>query len=453
MKFLTTIFLVFLGFYSFAQFSFDRYELNETLDGIESVHSVDFDNDGDMDIFTASGNDNRVILFEQQSDGSFATKVLSNDATGAKVVKSYDFDLDGDLDIVAIGSDPGDHSIWWWENINNTFSNKKVIVNISNQAFQDFQISDLDNDGDLDIVTVEFSTASGPGLLSMWVNDNFNFTLLELSDNCIDGRQIEIVDWDNDNDLDFLISEGLGDKMTFWENKGSLNYEKKTLFYCDVCNSFDIADLDNDGDNDIVALSYLSHTISYWLNDGNNNLTKTIIENQIKYPDKLIIHDIDQDKDLDVIVAYYFSNNLVILENNGDLEFTTSIIDNDFAGGRDICIADLDNDNSLDIVGASLNSKQAIVWINNQVYTSNKEVEVTKSLVYPNPTSGVINIDVDDQKVQSISVKNSRGECMITVPYSDHLDLSNLMNGMYFIQLNLENTIETHKVIIQKSNR
>lgn len=452
MKLTTTIFMLVLSLDCYSQLSFERFDLNETIDGIESIHSADFDKDGDIDIFTASRNDNRVTLFEQLSNGDFVSQVLSDDVSGASVVKSFDLDLDGDLDIIASGSDPGNHSLSWWKNEGNQFSSRKLIVNINNQAFQDFQISDIDEDGDLDIISVEFSTASGPGSLSMWVNDNLNFELLELSDNSIDGRQIEIIDWDNDNDLDFLISEGLGDKLTFWENKGNLEFEKTTLFNYDICNSFGIADLNNDGNNDIVALSFTGDEVSYWLNDGGNNFSKTIIEDQYDGPDKLIIIDIDQDNDLDIVVAYYLEDILAVYENNGNLEFTRNIIDSDFDGGRDLFITDIDNDNSLDILGAALSDKKAIVWINDQVVSSTKESITGNATLFPNPTDGVLNIDMLKQKPYSIIVLNHLGQSIDELPFTDQVDLSHLVNGVYLIQLNFLNSTEIRKVMIQKSN-
>lgn len=450
MKLTKTILLLLVSLNGYSQFSFERFDLNEILDGIESIHSVDFDNDGDMDIFTSSRNDNKVMLFEQFPGGIFVSQILSSEVSGANVVKSYDLDLDGDLDIIASGSLPGNHSLSWWENVNNQFSTRKLIVNINNQAFQDFQISDIDEDGDLDIITVEFATASGPGSLSMWVNNNLNFELLEISDNCIDGRQIELFDWDNDNDLDLLISEGIGDKMTFWENKGSLEFEKNTFFNYDICNSFGIADLDNDGDNDIVALSFTGDEVSYWLNDGENNFSKTVIEDQYDGPDKLLVKDIDQDDDLDIIVAYYLEDFLVIYENIGNLEFTKSIIDSDFDGGRDLCIVDINNDKSLDILGAALGDKKAIVWSNNQVVSSTKELDIRISSIFPNPTSGILNIKHKSREPISIAILNCLGQPLIKLPYSDRLDLSSIIDGVYFIQVNYPNAFETHKLIIQK---
>lgn len=452
MKLIKTLFLIIIGFNGYAQFSFDRIELNETLDGMVSIHSADFDNDSDMDIFTASRNDNKIMLFEQVSNGEFVAQVLSSNVAGANVVKSFDFDLDGDLDIIASGSDPGNNSISWWENEDNQFSERKVIVTINNQSFQDFNVSDLDGDGDLDILTVEFSTASGPGTLAMWVNDNFNFELQKLSTNCIDGRQIEIIDWDNDDDLDLLVSEGLGDKMTYWENKGNLEFSKSTFFYANICNSFDIADIDNDGDNDIVALSFLDDQVSYWLNDGNNNFSKTIIESQYNGPSKLLVEDIDQDNDLDVVVAYYLEDVLAIYENDGSLMFTRSVIDSDFDGGNDIFIADMDNDNALDILGASLSDKKAIMWINNQVISNTVQLDNSLSTFFPNPTNGILKFQQTHHNPISITIMNSLGQPLTELPYSYEIDLNGMMDGIYFIRLNYSNTFETHKVIVNKSN-
>ncbi len=102
---------------SYAQLSFERHDLGLHLDGIESIHSADYDGDGDNDFFTASRNDNRVTLFESIWNGFFLSTRLTTTLKGASVVKSFDLDIDGDIDVIASGSHPGNHSIYWWENI------------------------------------------------------------------------------------------------------------------------------------------------------------------------------------------------------------------------------------------------------------------------------------------------------------------------------------------------
>lgn len=450
MKIIFTKLLMLVSIASYSQLTFERIDLNESLDGISSIHSADFDNDGDNDIFTASRNDNRVVLFERLNDGNLFLRTLTNDLAGASVVKSFDLDMDGDLDIIASGSDPGNHSICWWENVNNNFSSKKTIVNINNQAFQDFDVADLDNDGDNDIISVEFSTASGPGSLAMWENENLSFTFRELSDNCIDGRQINITDWDDDNDLDFIISEGLGDKLTYWENTGNLNFIKNTFFNQDLCTSFDIADLDGDGDKDFVSLSFTGDEVSYWLNDGNDNFSKFLIEDDYDGPDKVLFYDMDKDSDLDIVASFYNEDLLVIYENDGSMNFSENIIDDDF-DSFDIFIADLDNDNSPDILGASLSDDKAITWISNLVVSTTTTSEANATRVFPTPTDNLLYIENNSTLPINYQIVDQFGRISQTGNFIENINVEKLSSGIYYLQLFLGNLIETHKIIITKS--
>jgi len=71
-------------------------------------------------------------------------------------------------------------------------------------------------------------------------------------------------------------------------------------------------------------------------------------------------------------------------------------------------------------------------------------------LFYPNPTTGIINIQTKE-KINSVSVYNAAGQ---KVPFNSlnkentSIDISSLSGGIYFIELNLNNkTIKRYKVI------
>jgi hypothetical protein len=85
-------------------------------DGPTSVFAADVDRDGNLDILTASGNDDRIAWHENDggSPPSFTLHTITLNADTAISVHAADFDLDGDVDIVAASRD--DDGIFWYEN-------------------------------------------------------------------------------------------------------------------------------------------------------------------------------------------------------------------------------------------------------------------------------------------------------------------------------------------------
>jgi len=72
--------------------------------------------------------------------------------------------------------------------------------------------------------------------------------------------------------------------------------------------------------------------------------------------------------------------------------------------------------------------------------------------VFPNPTTGIVNIISQNTKIESISVFDISGKILQnnTAFTGNTLDLSWLSNGVYFIKIKTLSEQTTHKVIIQK---
>ncbi len=79
-----------------------------------------------------------------------------------------------------------------------------------------------------------------------------------------------------------------------------------------------------------------------------------------------------------------------------------------------------------------------------------KEAE-QDALVYPNPAADRLYIQTDQIAVINYSVVDLLGKMVISESvYSDHIDISSLESGIYFIRLSTENKFSTHKFIKAK---
>lgn len=72
--------------------------------------------------------------------------------------------------------------------------------------------------------------------------------------------------------------------------------------------------------------------------------------------------------------------------------------------------------------------------------------EQKEARIYPNPTNGVIHVDMEDEIIHSIRVFNTMG-MEITRSFSSEIDLTNFASGVYFVKVNDQEKL--HKIILQ----
>ena len=114
-----------------AQIQFqDHVIIDDTFlpNGPFSVHSADIDGDGDMDLLSASRDDNKIAWYQNDGLGNFQTQqAISTNANLAISVYAADIDGDGDVDVLSASFD--DNKIAWYENTDGqgTFSPEQII--------------------------------------------------------------------------------------------------------------------------------------------------------------------------------------------------------------------------------------------------------------------------------------------------------------------------------------
>jgi hypothetical protein len=122
----------------------------------EAAHQVaiDVDNDGDLDIVAAAreggNNGNMLYWFENMTGtGEFAEgEIFSDLVDNPQFLAVGDLDGDGDIDLASASKD--DDKIAWYENEGGSFGVQIILTTTANGA-QKVRLADLDNDGDLDV--------------------------------------------------------------------------------------------------------------------------------------------------------------------------------------------------------------------------------------------------------------------------------------------------------------
>jgi hypothetical protein len=82
----------------------DENTISTTADGATSVFAADVDSDGDMDVLSASVNDDKIAWYENDGSQNFTPHTISTTADGAQSVFAADVDGDGDMDVLSASS-------------------------------------------------------------------------------------------------------------------------------------------------------------------------------------------------------------------------------------------------------------------------------------------------------------------------------------------------------------
>jgi len=252
---------------------------------------VDINNDGHND-FWACHDDAapRQWLNDGNGNLSFAniidyTTDPVSDMSGNYGSVWIDFDNDGDLDLyiakcrqnVNNANDPRRWNRLFVNDGNGNFTDRAAEfgIQIRNQSWTaDF--ADIDNDGDLDLVVTNHDAP-----MQLFENDGTgNYTDITAGSGLgITGffLQSKFVDFDNDGYVDLLIAGGL---ERIWRNNGNKTFTLQTgVFPANkAMHSFATGDLNNDGFLDVFAnygSSYINADMNnpdrLWLNNPNDN--------------------------------------------------------------------------------------------------------------------------------------------------------------------------------------
>ena len=303
--------------------TFAAYVIATAVNGTRSVYAGDMDNDGDTDIIATALNDDRVIVYTNETSGlataSFVASTISTTANGARSVFAADMDNDGDIDIVSASQE--DDAIAWYEN-NGAANPSWTASDIATSAdgARSVFAADLDNDGDMDLI----SASANDNTIAWYENDgavNPSWTAADISTSASAPFSVFVADMDNDGDLDIVSASINNDAIAWYENNGAANPSWTAVDIAtsaDAATSVSVADMDNDGDMDIISASINDDAIAWYENDGaaNPSWTATDIATSADGAQSVFAADMDNDGDMDIVSASYQDDKIAWYQNS-----------------------------------------------------------------------------------------------------------------------------------------
>jgi hypothetical protein len=348
----------------------DPYELTGKIAGAKSVYTIDIDGDGDPDLLTASSRDNKIAWYENtDGNGTFGEQqIITTNTDGAWSVYSCDIDGDGDMDVLSASYN--DDKIAWYENTDGkgSFGEQQLITGSANGAII-VRAGDLDGDGDMDIL----SASDKDDKVAWYENTDGNgtFSPQKIITTLVDKiTSIYVCDIDGDRDPDILSGSFNDDKLAWYENTdGTGTFGSQQIISTDANGPSSIiaCDVDGDGDMDVLSASSNDQLVAWY---ENTNGTGTFGSQQyIVYannPKSIYAADIDLDGDQDLLVASYGGDIVVWMENkDGAGNFgSTHVISTGVDRANVVYACDIDADTDIDVFAISAGDDR-LAWYEN----------------------------------------------------------------------------------------
>ncbi len=366
------IFTIFLFFSTIYSQQFTKIEsLDPVTDGGDSrsVNWIDYDNDGDPDLFITNGpkaGENN-LFYENNGDGTF-TKIDSLEITKDKAPSDGstwgDYNNDGHADLF-VANWYGKNNLLYLSSGNNTFQVIEGKPSTGGGYSESGSWSDYNNDGFLDL----FVANSNGDLKNYFYQNNRDESFTKLSGNPISditahSRHMDWADYDNDGDLDLFVPNEENENNLLIKSNGDGTFTQVTdgEIVNNKGSSFGSswADYDNDGDLDLFVANWGNQNNFLYKNNGDETFVRInegIIVNDKGFSIGTAWGDIDNDGDLDLFVTNGFSsgatNNLLYFNNNdGTFIKDSSIVSMDGGWSYGAGFGDYNRDGYLDLAVA-----------------------------------------------------------------------------------------------------
>ncbi len=313
------------------------------------VATGDIDNDGDRDIYVTTADGFADVLLLNNGDGTFTNIAESagiTETAWSTAVTFGDYDLDGYLDIY-VGNYATYDGLPYDENLTGGIGNK-LYHNRGDNTFEEVSAAYDVTDANSLTLAAAFTDFDGDGDVDLYVGNDFGYlfepnafyrnefptaAFTDISkpsatDTAINAMGIAIGDYDEDNDLDYFVTNMMGNVL--YENPGTEGKFKELgrAKHVDdqVLTSWGTVFLDYDNDtfldllvaNGRVLLRYrmqsvdhvdrfmASHVNKLYRNDGHGNFLDVSDSEGVADSTRgrgLAVADYDNDGDLDFAVG------------------------------------------------------------------------------------------------------------------------------------------------------
>jgi hypothetical protein len=437
------------------------------------VKFVDYDLDGDNDILIACKD--TIVIFNNDGYGNLERIDLPYE-NGSFIYCSI-INNDEFPDIVTVSPEG---FVYYLNDSSGSFHPQPYIIPRHTTSMRPVDVVDMDGNGFADIVYYTFLSPYGWGIIYNNGDSTFYDDFIHQTDYVENQLKVGLLDYNDNPDIFVSTAADIpGQYIAYNEEDGFL---LDTLFdNSSFWKENEIIDMDNDEDNDLIFFKTILLADTNFLLYKNKSDKKFVDYGRTKKKrgtrvDVTIDLDGDGFQDLACVSWGYDQylqqmDSIHTFRNNQSWGF--ELIDQIYIGENSgytehIYAGDINGDNypELFVTGFEnpTRSHARLLWNDgtghfidtNSVYVGEKNIQFQQKVsVYPNPTSGKLDIRSGTQKIKNIQIMDLKGRILFQdkyFPEQNYLELDLTDNlakaGLYFCIVQLENDEYVFKKII-----
>lgn len=424
----------------------------------ETASWGDFNNDGLLDLYvTNSAGIKRNYLYQNMGGGHFeplsgVSPVTDNFAS--RCVNWIDYDSDGDQDLFVTNENNQKNNLYRNDGgmVFTVVTGDPIVSD--NLSSMSASWADVDNDGDFDLFIANYEQNN-----QLFLNDgsgNFSATSGPWDSDVGCSFSASFTDFDNDGDEDVFVTNGYCSndlKNYLYMNNGDGTFEKDTneVVSTELGGSYGCAwgDYNNDGAMDLVVANWQGETQPNYLfrNNGNgNNWMKLKLEGTISNRSaigtivrcKAVFNGVPvwQTRLVSAQSGYCSQNSLVVHVGLGDASAIDSLEVNWPSG----IIQTFTNVNANEFLSLIENGTIGTVDV------AENTIDENEIIVFPNPSNGSFTLKLAkfNQKIEGIELLDLAGREV----FSEELDVN---EGQGLFEVNVKGRVQSgpYKLVIK----
>lgn len=430
----------------------------------EMANWIDLNNDQLLDAYiTNSVVSTRNLYFANQGDGSFEAVTglsITNETLASRSINWIDYDGDGDSDLFITNENNANNSLFRNDGPDNftKITNLSITQSGGNSAGSSW--ADVDNDGDFDLIIANWNGQNN----QLFINENGTF--IEQTNSEI-GLEIgssfgsAFADVDNDGDLDLLVCNAyypgqVTNSLFINDGTGVFTKDITSSLANHQGNTFGCAfgDYNNDGWLDVILANTFDENQSNSLfkntGSGNNWIKIKCVGNpsngsavgaKVKVRATINGNEVWQTRQIEAASGYCSQNSYTNHFGLGDATIVSEI-QIQWPSGAVETFNDIDENNTYLVVEG------------NGIQLKTISAAKFGYVIYPVPADDVLVInfpkDELDSKVEIFDLNGRKvNEQLSYAESSINLDVSNLSAGQYILKISDNERVTSQKIIIK----
>jgi len=324
---------------------------------------VDFNNDGNVDMASIDNTDDTVSVALGNGDGTFQGRTTVSIEANPVILRAGDVNNDGIQDLVVSNNDASTDSLGvLLGNGDGTFQAEQT-YQITNAASTDFVLTDLNNDGYLDLVS-----GTDANSISVLLNNGDGTFQNEVTTAALtNSSHLQTADFNGDGNQDIVLTNSTSGLTQVMLGDGSGNFNAmSTINTALVLLNINTAvgDFNEDGKVDLLVSEGNAGTVDFFAGNGDGTFASKTAYSAAGHELQISVGDFNSDGHLDFVGRSGTVNYLNLGDGNGGFtqggtySATTS---------NGLQVADLNNDGVDDFASVSSSGNAVSLFVN---YTS-----------------------------------------------------------------------------------